>query len=457
MPLMRTSALPLQVLEATLDGADEIPDSDAVIQVLKVSVKNANQAVSAAALAYLPSLFTSLAAPSVAQGRILPSTVAHVRAAVNHLMPILVEKLGDQKERVREATRKALTQLGHSAFIVSPPADTAPGARKGKEVETPLMIYERLMKDNALGAKAARIKEQATQILPALKHATQDRFPVRLLLPALVTLLSDADPSVREGSRASLVALFVNATPGAKAGLKKELERQDVRKALLDAIVKEVLAGPSAIPQPVASATAAAPTSAQAAVAQATSGGGAVVGAAAAALGAGEDDVPPVYIASKSDLDRTFTSMMPFFEGKETEANWLSREQSVLKIRGLLKTSAHITYRAAFVDGIKHVHEGILKALISLRTTMSIHACSLLSELARALGDSLDQLADTFLNALLRMAGMTKKIVAASTQAAAREFFINVPFKHPFASLLSATMQEKTAASRQAADRKSVV
>ncbi|KAK0540797.1 suppressor of tub2 mutation [Tilletia horrida] len=444
----------IQVLEATLDGATEIPDVDAVIQVLKVSLRNANQAVSAAALAYLPSLFISLAAPTIAHGRILPSSVAHVRAGINHLMPVLIEKLGDQKERVREAARKALTQLGSSAFIVSPPTDATAGARKGKELETPLMIYERLMRDNALGAKAARIKEQATQVLPALKLATQDRFPIRLLLPSLVTLLSDADPSVREGSRAALIGLFVNATPAAKAGLKKELERQDVRKATMDAIVKEVLAGPSAIPQAVAPSASSAgigpapTTSAQMAVTQAAAGGG-VPGAAA--LGAGEDDVPPVYVASRSDLDRTFSQMLPFFEGKESEENWLSREQSILKIRGLLKTGTHVTYRTAFVDGIKHVHEAILKALVSLRTTVSIHTCSLLGELARAIGDSMDSLADTFMNSLLRMAGMTKKMVAASTQAAAREFFIHVPFKHATATLLSVTMNEKTATSRQAA------
>ncbi|KAK0557336.1 suppressor of tub2 mutation [Tilletia horrida] len=432
----------LQGLEAALDGAPEIPDSDAVVQILKISVRNANQAVSAAALAFLPSLFTSLAAPSVAQGRILPSSVAHVRSAVTHLMPILIEKLGDQKERVREASRKALVQLGLSSFTVSPPPEANSGAgglRKGKDLETPLMIFERLLRENALGAKAARVKEQ-------------DRFPVKLLLPSLVTLLSDADPSVREGSKNSLVSLFAHATAAAKAGLKKELERQDVRKATMDAIVKEVLAGPSAIPVPSANAgpsLAAASTAAtQAAVVKAASGQG-VTGAAA--IGAGEDDVPPVYAASRSDLDRTFTSMMPHFEGKETEHNWLSREQSILKIRGLLKTGAHVTYKTAFVDGIKHVHEGILKALVSLRTTMSIHACSLLGELARAVGDSLDSLADTFLNALLRLAGLTKKMVAASTQAAARDFFIYVPFKHSFATMLSVTMQEKTPSSRQAA------
>ncbi|CAD6911776.1 unnamed protein product [Tilletia controversa] len=438
----------LQVMEATLDGATEIPDSDAVIQILKVSIKNAHQAVSTAALAFLPSLFTSLAAPVIAHGRVLPSTITHVRAAVNHLMPILIEKLGDQKERVREASRKALTQLGSSAFIVSPPADPNAAGRKGKELETPLMVFERLMRDNALGAKAARIKEQATLILPALKIATEDRFPVRLLLASLVNLLSDADPSVREGSRAALIALFVNAPPGAKAGLKKELERQDVRKPLMDGIVKEVLAGPSAASRVVSMAAGTShPTQAPAA-AQRTVSVSALTGANA--IAAGEDDVPDVYVLSKADLAGEFQDMMPFFEGRETEHNWLSREQSVLKIRGMLKTGAHVKYRPVFVEGIKTMNEGILKALVSLRTTMALHACSLLGELGRTIGDSLDSVAETFMSALLRLAALTKKIVAASTQAAAREYFIHVPFKHSFATLLNLTMQEKTPASRQA-------
>ncbi|KAE8269225.1 hypothetical protein A4X09_0g3129 [Tilletia walkeri] len=435
----------IQLLEATLDGATEIPDSDAVVQILKVSIKNSHQAVSTAALSYLPSLFASLAAPATTHGRVLPSTVTHVRAAVNHLMPILIEKLGDQKERVREISRRALTQLGSSAFIVSPPPD--PNARKGKELETPLMIFERLMRDNAMGAKAPRIKEQATLILPALKLATEDRFPVRLLLPSLVTLLSDADPSVREGSRAALVALFINAAPGAKAGLKKELERQDVRKALMDGIVKEVLAGVSAAPAPVSARVVSAQMAhAPATAAQAGSGSGLT-----GAVGAEDEDfVPPVYVASRADLAGTFSAMLPFFEGRESEFNWLSREQSILKIRGMLKTGAHVTYRATFVEGVKSVNEAILKAAGTLRTSMAVHACSLLGEIARTIGDSLDSVAETFMISLLDMAGLTKKIVAKRSQMAAREFFIHVPFKHSFATLLNNTMQEKTPGRRLA-------
>lgn len=58
-------------------------------------------------------------------------------------------------------------------------------------------------------------------------------------------------------------------------------------------------------------------------------------------------------IASSKDLDSEFARMIPFFEGKETEQNWLPREKAVMRMRGMLRGQVHAQYRDAFIAGLK--------------------------------------------------------------------------------------------------------
>lgn len=45
--------------------------------------------------------------------------------------------------------------------------------------------------------------------------------------------------------------------------------------------------------------------------------------------------------------------MLPSFEGKETEQNWLLREKSAVRIRGMLRGQADKKYPESFVAGLK--------------------------------------------------------------------------------------------------------
>jgi CLIP-associating protein 1/2 len=66
-------------------------------------------------------------------------------------------------------------------------------------------------------------------------------FPLRPFLSPLVQILSDSDATVRDCSRKSIISIF--SAPGvaeaAKADLKREMEKQLVRKP----VVAEILAG----------------------------------------------------------------------------------------------------------------------------------------------------------------------------------------------------------------------
>lgn len=258
-------------------------------------------------------------------------------------------------------------------------------------------------------------------------------------------MLADADPGCREASRSTLVALFVTASPAAKADLKKELERKNLRKALVDSILREVLGSDAAEHVLATEASELLPENTPAA-----SSSRPMVPASHTVTASSEENISPVYIASRSDLDRTFVAMQPAFEGKESEHNWLNRETSIIKLRGILKAGAAEQFGSTFVNGIKTLADGILKAVASLRTTLAMQGISLISDLANRLGDDLEPCIDVFVPALLKMSGFTKKLVAAASQAAVKDIFVNVSYRHKFLDLIWAFMADKMITTRQA-------
>lgn len=457
----------LHSLQAQLESAGYVVEADAVTSAVKVALKHANQSLSTASLSFIPTYASMIYSGDGSESH---SILNHnVRMLINSVSLLVIEKLGDQKERIREAARTALIELGNAAYAISSGHLTTSG--KGKETETPLGIFERTLGEAGLAAKFARIREQSVLLLPILRQNCE-KYPVRPLLPITVELLLDADATVREGARSTLVTLFSRATPAAKADLKKELEKRAVRKQTADAILLEVLGAPSApsafLLSPQASTSFAPTTRSQSASAYAanaptptshtkvastsTAHPASSAATMSAATTATADDIRPVYIASRSDLERTFATMMPFFESKESEHNWLNREQSMIKIRGLIVSGAHRQLGEAFFVGhLKSVQEGILKCVSSLRTTLSMHAVHLVQELAIELGDDLAPCVEAFLIHLTGMAGFTKKLIANATQEAAAAIMVNVSFRPLYLQLIWQGIQDRNVATRTAA------
>lgn len=449
---MRVAAL--QALEAPIRQLDGLHDAgDELVSALRTQLKQANSLVSAKALSLLPVYVDKLTTGHDAH------RVHHVRYALQTLVPVLVEKLIDHREKTRDAAKALLVQLGKAASAVTS-AGTSSTHQKGQS-ETPFALFERLITEAGMLSKVAKIKEQTTVLLQTLRDSIE-RFPLRPFLSSLVDHLSDADPGVREASRATCIVLFSRASQTAKAELKKEIERKGTRKQTADAILEQVFAvdhgadgsrgaeqeGQLSGPTPSAGThkASALPTGLHADDAGASSSS-----RSASRLGNAEaNDVRAVYIASHAELDRTFSAMLRHFNGKESEHNWQAREQSIVKVRGMLKTSTHESYPGAFMAGLRQLHEGILKAAASLRTTLSMQAIALLSELARNLGDDLEGLAEVFLTALLRMAGFTKKMIANASQSAVADILTSVSYRHRYLDLVAQGLADKNPVTRVA-------
>lgn len=135
------------------------------------------------------------------------------------------------------------------------------------------------------------------------------------------------------------------------------------------------------------------------------------------AIEAKVEQVEPSYVNTQRELDDTFRDMHPFFEGKESEGNWLKREQSCTKLRRLNAGNAPSDFHDAFLINIKALLDGILKAVNSLRTSLSKEGCSLVQEVAITAGPGLDPMVEILLQNLIKLCGGTKKIASQSGNA----------------------------------------
>ena len=136
----------------------------------------------------------------------------------------------------------------------------------------------------------------------------------------------------------------------------------------------------------------------------------------------------PLYIENHRDLEEMFREMHPYFEGKESEQNWLKREKSVLKLRKITKGNALQDFASIYLAGIKGLLDGILKTVNSLRTTVSTIGCHLVQDLARVAGPGLDGMVEILLQNLIKLCANTKKITAAKGNDTVSAIVANVTF-----------------------------
>lgn len=78
----------------------------------------------------------------------------------------LIDRLGDARERAREKAREAMVVLGGLAFRCGSPSLLASTRHRdaGKGPETPLMVWERFLREGGLQSKVWRVREQVNQL-----------------------------------------------------------------------------------------------------------------------------------------------------------------------------------------------------------------------------------------------------------------------------------------------------
>ncbi|BEI94938.1 uncharacterized protein CcaverHIS019_0705190 [Cutaneotrichosporon cavernicola] len=411
-----------------LEGVTELPERtvDAITLLVGPFVRSsAHLLVSATLNTFLP-LFLPL----------IPVTPAlHLKLALSHMLPGLIEKLNDPKERLSGPARECLGLLGGKAYGSEFLTASQAGPSRVKDRDGVVSQWELAVKD-ALSGRAARAKIEILKLLLQMRNDPSMKLPLKPWLASLVNLLEDSDGAVRDQARETVVALLSPSTtpPAARTEFKKLMFARNVRKSIADGILARVLGGPSVPPTPSA-------------VRQAPAGSSESTRAPTPA----NEDVEIVYIAGARDLELEFKAMIPHFAGKETEHNWGPRERALVRIRGMLRGQVFAKHPDAFVAGLKgDIIDGVSRTLTTLRTTLAQQSCALVQELAETLGPSFDPSAEVLLPTLWKMAGLTKRMIAERSQAGVAAI-IKYSTVQPriLLSHINAAISDKSAQTRQ--------
>lgn len=322
-----------------------------------------------------------------------PRYISHER---KETLKLLVDKMGDQKDKFRA--------IAVQSMVTMCKIDDVRPAVEG--------AIKEIMDGKTVKAKAG---EACLQWL--LQAHNDIGLPFKTYVPLLMKLLENSDPGVRETARNTVIDLFRDSSGPAKVDLKKKLVEHNVRPATQAAILKE-LNPRTATPGPDAEPPAAEPIHAprpNLAASMSSISTMSVDRPFTPAPDTRTDTVEPSYINTSRELEDMFRDMHGYFEGNESEHNWKLREQSITRLRRLLAGNAPTDYADAFLSGLRGLLDGIIKAIKSLRTSLSKEGCSLVQDMAIIYGPGMDPMVELLMQTFIVLAGATKKI--ASQQA----------------------------------------
>lgn len=137
--------------------------------------------------------------------------------------------------------------------------------------------------------------------------------------------------------------------------------------------------------------------------------------------------------------------MTACFEGKETEFNWSDREKVIVKLRQFTRGSLGQECPECIIWSFKLLADGIVKAISSLRTTLSANGCALIKEVAIVTGSMLDPIVEPFLTCLIKLTSGVKKLTAQAAAMVVNIMIMNTSYSLKYLNHIWGLMNDKMA------------
>lgn len=358
-----------------------------------------------------------------------------LKTALPTILPYLIDKLGDPIEKVPQLSRDCIAIAWRSA-----PTEV-----------------EGAIKQLAFSHKVARVRENASRWTARMALDKSTRLSFRSFTSYLITALEDADGGVREASKQTIVELFLTVPPHARADLRREMSMQNVRKSMIQQILSQldVSDGPeinlarstnSISEEPLA-------RSSKRIITPSSHAEGSVAGSMASTYvgslpGTDLEAIDPIMIHSSRDLEHEMTGMLPCFEGRESEKNWLNREKNLNRLRGILRGNASRDHHTTLIAGIKLLLEGIIKGMTSLRTSLCLIGLQFAKDMFIVLGPGADQFVEQLMATLVKLTGATKKIQGQAANVTINVLLVSVSYHSRLLQHLSLAVQDKNVTPR---------
>ncbi|CAG8554968.1 2273_t:CDS:10 [Acaulospora morrowiae] len=398
-----------------------------LIPSLRDALRGSQIAVSYAALECLNPFVSLIAATHPGQ----------LKNVITAFSPAVIDKLGDAKDKVRDAALQILLTMYSSASTMN----------NGASITA---ILGKTIKETAFGHKQWRVREQILQWIIVCTQQNTD-ITLRQWVPYIVKLLEDPYEQVRETAKDMIVLLFRDAPAHAKSDLKRELKDQSIRPGIVDYILSKVAGNQSPNDIQYDRHFENHHTNGGAELTEDDYSNGETENEEVSKpsefisrqTNSADSDIGSLQVDSAKELEREFQNLLTPFQGKESEQNWSVRERGINRMRSLVRGDAFTDYPEAFINGLKISIDGILKSLLSLRTTLSLASAGLIRDLATHLGPAIDPFADNILADLIRMVSSTKKLVSQAAANTANDLLQRASYHHRLITQLWHAMEDK--------------
>lgn len=347
----------------------------------------------------------------------------------------LIDRLGDNNEHVCQLARDCLAIIWRSSSI---------------RVESDIKQF-------GYRHRLARVREQSIRWTAKMASDKVYNLPFRSFTNYLIATLEDADSSVRDAAKQTIIDLFLTVPPHARADLRREMKMQMIRKSTMQHILAhlDIADGPELN---LAQSTSSAPDeilsrSSRRIVTPGSQAEGSIVGSVASTYvgslpGSEMEALDPANVFSGRDLEHEMSAMIPHFEGRESERNWLNREKSLNRLRALLRGNSTRDYHVILVTGLRALLEGIIKGMTSLRTSLCLVGLQLTKDLCIVLGPGADPFVEQLLGTLVKLTGATKKIQAQAANITINVLIAHVSYHPRLLQHLYLAIQDKNVAPR---------
>ncbi|ODQ64220.1 hypothetical protein NADFUDRAFT_52553 [Nadsonia fulvescens var. elongata DSM 6958] len=371
------------------------------------------------------------------------------------IIPLLIEKLGHSKSVVRSIARKSLQEF----------------------VEPCRTHVERAIREIGLPSENEITQIESLRFLLWLLNS-KSTMSFKPFTAILTSLLNSENDEVRQDSSLILTQYFASASNVAKIDLYRELQRLEVEPDLASEILKNINFNPTpnygelnnnppssrhSHPashfnqklQPVIKTSNnrvaslpihSAPHSQQASKSRHKENSVGVDGIpdiVRALPGYEMEEMEEEYVRSSDELSIIMEGLLVPFAGKESEFNWQQREKNIIRMRYLIRGNAAKDFPGTLTISLKYSADGINKAIISLRTTLSTHGCQLIKDCATVLKTNFDSLTDIFIPTLIKLTAGSKKISAQNAHAAVSTIIAQSSYQMKIVNQISYAMHDK--------------
>ncbi|KAI0225350.1 suppressor of tub2 mutation [Massospora cicadina] len=398
-------------------------------------------------------------------GPLLESLVSKqysLKLFVNLILPTLIDRLGDGRDRVRDASLKALID-GWRILSVGECAKDSFSLRRAKALDH----FYKLMAESGFLHRSPRAREQS--LAWCIGCASKDpTFPLPKFTNSVLSLAEDTHEAVRERAKTLLFDFFVGLSQDSRTSLQRALTKSTLKRTLADQLTQRILdtskasrvghrqtSSGSEIPPSLQCLFEGADTSREKVETPDLSSASSEASVSESRNSAHSLRSPPHQIGALSsqatdvydskDLQGKLLLLSKAFAGRETDHNWGMRDRELNTFRQLLRGNAAAEHAEQLSIFLKEFVANLNSTLLSLRTTLAISALNTVADLSQFLPDGvMDPYGSLIFPTLLKCASSTKKLLAETAHSVILVYLAHSSYSLKTLALLCSSVSDRS-------------